>query len=105
MKNLWKKVYGTAVGTSVLVTPTLASAAGKEPAQLVQSIADGVSNFFLISAPSVGTAVFMGIGFMYLLSNDSHKKSEYKSHMKKTFIIVACIVSAGGFMKWFTNMI
>lgn len=41
MKNLWKKVYGTAVGTSVLVTPTLASAAGKDPEQLVKVLRTG----------------------------------------------------------------
>lgn len=105
MKETMKKVYAGALGTAIAITPLSASAAGEDPIGLVQNIANGVGNFFLISAPSVGTAVIMGLGFMNLLSNDAHKKAEYKSGIKTTFAIVALIVSAGGLMKWFTALI
>lgn len=88
-----------------LLVPQQAFAISDDPTTIVKNVANGIINFFMIIAPSIGTATIMALGVMYSLTNSSGKKSEYKSSMKDTFIVVAIVMCAGVLMKWFLGLL
>lgn len=101
----WKRAYLIMFVVSILLVPQLVFAASADPATIVKQVADGIINFFMVVSPSIGTAAIMALGVMYKLTNSASKKSEYKSNMKDTFIVVAVVMSAGAIMKWFLGLL
>ncbi|WP_416825996.1 TrbC/VirB2 family protein [Ectobacillus polymachus] len=89
----------------LLLIPEHAFAINDDPTTIVKNVANGMINFFMIIAPSIGTAAIMALGIMYILTNSSGKKSEYKSNMKDIFIVVAIVMCAGILMKWFLGLL
>ncbi|MBO9128968.1 hypothetical protein [Bacillus sp. 165] len=85
--------------------PAAVFAASDDPTVIVKNVANGIINFFMIVAPSIGTAAIMAMGVMYSLTNSAGKKSQYKSNMKETFFIVAVVMSSGIIMKWFLGLL
>jgi hypothetical protein len=79
--------------------------AADDPTTIVKNVANGLINFFMVVAPSIGTAAIMAMGVMYTMSTSSGKKGEYKKGMKDTLIIVAVVMSAGVIMKWFLSLL
>lgn len=94
--NKW---FLKALGVSAVFMPTQAFAAD-DPTSLVTGLTNKLTNFFLVVTPSIATVALMSLGVMYKITNDSHKKSEYKSHMKSTGIITLLVMSASGIVNW-----
>ncbi|MCP8968947.1 hypothetical protein [Ectobacillus ponti] len=92
------------LAASAACVPGLAWAAD-DPIVIVRNVTNGLINFFMIVAPSLGTAAIMALGTMYIVTNDSGKKGDYKKNMKEILFIVALVLSAGAIMKWFIGLL
>jgi heme/copper-type cytochrome/quinol oxidase subunit 2 len=98
MKKKLRKLYASLLAGLVAVFPTKALAA--DPEGIVRGLGDEIISFFMVASPIAGTVAIMALGTMYKLSNESHKKSELKGHMKGVVGIVAVVMSAGAIIQW-----
>ena len=101
-----KKHYKLALSTFLIgfLYPKMVFAAGKSPEGNLQNVITGITNLFLVLAPSLGGLALIWYGIQHYFAGDSHKKSELRDNMKSTIVISVLIFMESGLVKWIVGL-